>query len=120
VTPSGVVQHGGLSPERWAGFSFDEQILMIGNEMNRGLALLQNHAWDHARRSYERVLQLVDLTAAATSGSARRRELLRWRDLVAALYIAATPDPAAHRQAFRCLLLFTPAAARQIPLLLRQ
>jgi len=118
VTPAGIVQHGGLSPERWATFSYDQQILMIGNEMNRGLGLLQSQAWDHARRSYERVLHLVDLTVAAASTPGRRRELLRWRDLVAALYIESTADPDAHRQAFRCLLRFTPTAARQIDLLL--
>lgn len=118
MTPAGVVQHGGLSPERWAGFSFDQQILMIGNEMNRGLGLLQNGALDDARRSHERVLQLVDLTVAATSMPNRRRELLRWRDLIAVLYLEVTANPDAHRQAFRCLLRFTPTAARQIELLL--
>jgi hypothetical protein len=118
VTPAGVVQHGGLSPERWAAFSYDQQILMIGNEMNRGLGLLQSRAWAHARRSYERVLQLVDLTSATASTPARRRELLRWRDLVAALSLEAEADLDAHRRAFRCLLQFTPVAARQIELLL--
>jgi len=44
-----------------------------------------------------------------------RRELLRWRDLVAALYIAEAAEPDAHLEAFRCLLRFTPAASRQIP-----
>ncbi len=29
-------QHSSLSPERWAQFNLDQQILMIGNEMNRG------------------------------------------------------------------------------------
>jgi hypothetical protein len=42
------------------------------------------------------------------------RELLRWRDLIAALYIADAPAPAAHRAAFEVLLRFTPAAAAQI------
>lgn len=116
VKPS--IQHGGLSPARWAGFSFDQQILMIGNEMNRGLSLLASGASDHARRGYERVLQLVDLTVVTASTSARRRELLRWRDLVAALYLAPEPDAEAHRCAFRCLLQFTPAASRQIEPLL--
>lgn len=46
-----------------------------------------------------------------------RRELLRWRDLVAALYLETTPHPAEHAAAFRCLLRFTPGSARQIPLL---
>lgn len=108
----------GPSPDRWAGFSFDEQILMTGNEMNRALSLLERGARDHAHRGYERVLHLVDLTVATASTPGRRRELLRWRDLVAALYLAPEPDVDVHRRAFRCLLQFTPAASRQIgPLL---
>ena len=47
-----------------------------------------------------------------------RRELLRWRDLIAALYRSAEADEALHRAAFRCLLQLNPTAARQIPLLL--
>ena len=110
-------QHAGLSPDRWAAFSFDQQILMIGNEMNRASSLLDRGAWDHARRGYERVLQLVDLTVTALTPT-RRRELLRWRDLVAALYIGPEPDQEAHRRAFRCLLQLTPVASRQIEPLL--
>ena len=60
-------QHAGLSPDPWARFSFDQQILMIGNEMNRSLQMLINGACEHARRGYERVLQLIDLTVATAS-----------------------------------------------------
>ena len=107
-------QHAGLSPERWATFPFVQQILMIGNEMNRSLAHLELKAWDRARPSYERVLQLVDLTVGLPLGRSRRRELLRWRDLVAALYLADVPSVDAHVEAFRCLLRFTPGSSRQI------
>jgi hypothetical protein len=44
-----------------------------------------------------------------------RRELLRWRDLIAGLYIERDSEPAGHSAAFRALLLFTPRAAQQIP-----
>jgi hypothetical protein len=37
---------------------------------------------------------------------------------VADLYLRPECDPAAHRVAFRVLLLFTPEAARQIPFVL--
>jgi len=30
-----MTQHSSLSPERWAQFNLDQQILMIGNEMHR-------------------------------------------------------------------------------------
>lgn len=112
-----MTQHSTLSPERWAGFPLDQQILMIGNEMNRAAGLMT--VQDAARRqsAYARVLQLTDLTIDTRPRPALLRELLRWRDVVAALYLREDGDPGTHREAFRCLLRFTPVAARQIPLL---
>ena len=111
-----AVQHSTLSPERWAGFPLAHQILMIGNEMNRAGKLFGTGDEDRQRSAYERVLNLADLTVRATVRRSLRRELLRWRDLVAQLYLAA--EPQAHRSAFRALLLLNPEAAKQIPLLL--
>jgi hypothetical protein len=110
-----VTQHASLSPERWARFGLDQQILMIANEMKRASALLGAQDAVSRRRAYERALRLLDLTVATQSKRTLRRELLRWRDLVAALYIAREPQPQAHVDAFRCLLRFTPLASRQIP-----
>lgn len=111
-------QHATLTFDRWARFTPDQQILMIANEMNRAGKL---HAPDDRERllgSYERVLRLVDLTVEATSRRALRRELLRWRDLIGALYLADDPSSDDHRAAFRYLLQLTPAASRQIEYLL--
>jgi NAD(P)H-dependent flavin oxidoreductase YrpB (nitropropane dioxygenase family) len=113
-----MTQHSSLSPERWASFSLDQQILMIGNEMNRAAKLMSEEDRPSRLRAYERILQLADLSIAVHVRHGLRRELLRWRDLVAALYVAPEADPGGHRAAFRALLLFTPAAARQIPLVL--
>lgn len=108
-------QHASLSPERWASFGLDQQILMIGNEMNRASKWKADEDWPSLQLSYERVLRLVDLTVEVQRKPTLRRELLRWRDLVAALYIGSRPNPQEHVSAFRSLLLLTPAAARQIP-----
>jgi hypothetical protein len=116
VTPP--AQHDGLPLERWRGYSFDQQVLMIANEMNRASAMLDRGAPDRARTGYERVLALTDLTIGAAETRGRRRELLRWRDLAAFLYVSPTIAPAAHREAFRALLQLTPGSARQIPFLL--
>jgi hypothetical protein len=59
-------------------------------------------------------LRILDLTVETQKKRTLRRELLRWRDLVAALYVAGQADPHAHDGALRCLLRFTPAASRQI------
>jgi len=62
----------------------------------------------------ERVLNLTDLTVRARHRRAFRREILRWRDLVAGLYVALDPDPVGHSAAFRLLLRFTPEASKQL------
>ena len=107
-------QHADLSPHRWAAFPFPQQVLMIGNEMNRGLFHVDCRAWERARASYERALNLVDLTVDLPVARSRRRELLRWRDVVAALYLAGAPAVDAHVEGFRCLLLLTPESSRRI------
>jgi hypothetical protein len=107
------VQHSTLSKARWGEFPYDQQILMIANEIHRTAHLIRLGAWDRIRPGLERVLQLTDLTISCVGSPTRRRELLRWRDLIAALYVQARPDADSHEQAFRCLLQFTPMAFRQ-------
>jgi hypothetical protein len=113
-----VSQHASLRPERWARFDLERQILMIGNEMHRASRLLAAGDRTSRRLAYERALRLVDLTVAVQDRRALRRELLRWRDLIAMLYVDPEPRPQAHAEALRCLLRFTPGSARQIPLVL--
>ena len=109
-----MAQHESLSPERWSSFSIDQQILMIANEMNRAGKLVEPQDAGRRRASYERVLNLTDLTVLVHSKPTLRREMLRWRDLAAELYVGATADPPRHAMAFRVLLQFTPEASRQI------
>lgn len=110
-----MTQHSDLTLERWRTFDRDQQILMISNEMHRGSRLRDPQA---LRRCYERVLRLVDLTAEAADRLALRRELLRWRDGVAELFLAGEPDPESHRRLLKVLLLMSKEAARQRPYLL--
>ncbi len=111
-------QHGSLTVERWSAFSLDQRILMIGNEMHRCAKLFSAQDRDRLRSGYERVLRLTDLTVSCRPRRALLRELLRWRDLIAALYLAEEPSAAQHGAAFHALLRLTPAAAVQIPYLL--
>lgn len=110
-------QHAGLTEERWSSFTLDQQILMIGNEMNRARKLFGPADLPSLRNCYERVLRLVDLSIGVHEKRTLRRELLRWRDVISELYIAETPEVDDHNAAFRCLLRFTPVASQQIPLL---
>ena len=110
-----MTQHASLTADRSATFDLDQQVLMIANEMKRASALMAPGDRDSRGRTYERVLRLLDLTVETQKKRTLRRELLRWRDLVAALYVAGEANPHAHDGALRCLLRFTPAASRQIP-----
>jgi hypothetical protein len=110
-----VTQHATLSTERWSAFTLDQQILMIANELNRGAKLMDPQDRERLGSAYERVLALVDLTIRVHQKSGLRRELLRWRDLVARLYVLPGSDPEGHTEAFRCLLRFTPGASQQLP-----
>src|SRR3990172_9433793 len=112
-----MTQHAGLTEERWASFTLDAQILMIANEMNLASGLVASEERRRARNCYERVLHLTDLTVRTQTKSTLRGELLRWRDLVAELYLSNVARPDEHRRAFRCLLQFTPEVSRQIPFL---
>ena len=107
-------QHAGLSPERWGRFSVDQQVLMIANEMNRAAKLMGDGDRHRLSNAYERALQLVDLTVQVNPRRGLRRELLRWRDLVAELYITLEPRPTEHAAAFRALLRLTPEASKQL------
>ena len=91
---------------------------MIANEMKRATALMDADDGRSRNLAYERVLRLTDLTVAVNPQRALRRELLRWRDLVAALYLEAVPDVRAHCAALRCLLQLSPVTAAQIPYIL--
>jgi hypothetical protein len=111
-----VTQHASLTSERWASFDRDRQILMIANEMNRASRLFGPDDRARLANAYQRILRLADLTVEVQPSRSLRRELLRWRELAAGVYLE--PDAEVHRQLFRALLLLTPASARQVPLLL--
>jgi len=112
------MQHASLSVERWSVVPLEQQILMIANEMNRASKLLEPEDLERRTGCYERILRLVDLTVETRNQRGLRRELLRWRELIASLYHSTESDRALHRAAFRCLLQLNPTAARQIPFLL--
>lgn len=110
-----TTQHAGLSVEKWRGQGRGRQVLAIANEMNRASKLFADADRPRLLTSYERVLALADLTIQAADSRTFRREILRWRDLVAAQYVAHPPDATEHGRAFRALLQLHPDAWRQLP-----
>ena len=107
-------EHSSLTPERWAKFDLPRQILQIAVELQRGLESLRPEHRESLQLSYERVLRLTDLTVQVQPRLSLRRELLRWRELIAVLYSRDESDAAAHRDAIRTLLELDPVTANQI------
>jgi hypothetical protein len=107
-----------LSPERWARFTRDQQLMRIANEMNRASKLMAPEDRERLKSAYTRVLQLTDLTVDVRRERGLRKELLRWRELVARLWLRSDGDPDAHRQTFRSPMLFSSGIAKQIPFVL--
>jgi hypothetical protein len=112
-----VSRPSSLTPEGWSRFSLGQQILQIGAEMQRGLDHLQASDMVRLRPCYERALGLVDLTVAVNKRPHLRRELLRWREAIAELYMRGSPDEDLHRLAFRVLLELHPQSQPQVALL---
>ena len=81
--------------------------------MNRAKRLLDSSDRDRLSNCYERILALTDLTVRVNGKPTLRRELLRWRDLIAALFMSVEPPRSDHMAAFLALLLFTPEASKQ-------
>ena len=108
-------QHAGLTATSWARFDRDRQLLKLAAEMSRATTALVRGDLTATRNCYERVLAMAELTIGGTPGRSLRRELLRWRDLVAELFVANSPDPALHDAVHRALLLLVPATFAQLP-----
>lgn len=106
-------QHEGLTLERWLAFSAPQQVLMIANELHRARKLTGDDDSPRRRNAFERVLYLADLTIAAQAGWSLRRELLRFRDLAAAMYLDPSPDADEQARLLKALLLLTPESALQ-------
>ncbi|MFN7975750.1 MAG: hypothetical protein U0166_25985, partial [Acidobacteriota bacterium] len=105
-----------MSPERWAALPYPRQILTIAADMHRASSLFGPGDGHRLRRTYESVLANVDLTVPC-SRAGRLRELLRFREVIASLWVATDPDRAEHRRALYCLLGFTAESFRQAPYL---
>ncbi|MBN1199309.1 MAG: hypothetical protein JXA23_08155 [Bacteroidales bacterium] len=82
-----LVQHKHLSIEKWQTYSQSQQILMISNEMNRALNALKSGHFRDAGMSYERAMELTDLTVEDERWESGIRELLRFREVLSELYL---------------------------------
>lgn len=82
--------HKDLTQERWSKFSKKNQILNIAAELLRAANWLKKDNFENARHCYERAFELVDLTLEDGKWQGRRKELARFREILAYLYLNKT------------------------------
>jgi hypothetical protein len=75
-------QHGQLAAGRWAKMPLVEQMANIGSEIERALGWRSKGSDAHARKAFERALELIDLTLGSSKRSAVLKELARLREAV--------------------------------------
>lgn len=84
--------HKNLDSQKWATFPIDRQIFMIANELQRLLTCIKNDiGFPTQKERIECAFELVDLTISVQKGTFRY-ELLRWREVFAALYLLDEED----------------------------
>lgn len=83
-----LLLHKTLSVEKWSRFSPDQQLAMIANELQRMIRGIQaNLPVENIRSCAERAFELIDLTLECQKNHLRK-ELLRFRDIMAGYYIS--------------------------------
>jgi len=101
-------QHKSMTLERWSFFSKGQQILMIANEINRVKNILLKNNSDDINSSYERALDLIDITVQDSKWGNNLKELLRCREFIGMLYCER--DPYLNNLLLNNLILLNPEA----------
>jgi hypothetical protein len=97
--------HKSVDIQKWKSFSTGQQILMIANELNRaGNWISKATSPDEVKLCYERALELLLLTKTAARGTSRLRELARFQEVLASLYLQDSPELEKNLQAKKVLI----------------
>jgi hypothetical protein len=98
--------------ERWQDFSLRQQILMIVNELQRAGNWIKKQDKEEAARAYERAFELVDMTVECAGRRTLIKELLRWRELLAAEYSSDEYKEKENDKLLTVLITLSPDAYR--------
>jgi len=72
--------HKSLAAGKWQTLTFLEQMANIGSEVERAIRWKHKKNDGYFNRAVDRMLELIDLTAADPSNRERLRELMRVRE----------------------------------------
>jgi len=73
-------QHRELADGRWNKLSFLGQMANVGSEVERALNWKKKKNFGYCQLSFERALELLDLTIENSAGFSRLKELLRVKE----------------------------------------
>lgn len=79
--------HKGLAEGKWKQYSLVEQLGNIGSEVGRTINYFRSNDKDSFEYSFERALELFDLTLADERWTGRRREIARSREIFCTLLL---------------------------------
>lgn len=82
-------KHKDLAAGRWRKLSFLEQMANIGSEVERALNWQAKHNAAYCQQSFERSLELIDLTLDSLEGFARLKEVARLREAIVDYFAGA-------------------------------
>ncbi len=99
--------------KRMATFSFDQQVLMIANEINRAKNFCQINQ-DEVRLALERALELLDFASVPSEKPNRLKELRRIREITAGVYLKRVVSDRELTELLRVLLQMHPKAFQTI------
>jgi hypothetical protein len=106
------VLHTGLDAEKWNAFPKSRQVLMIASELNRAGHWIERADAESMARCDERAFELIDLSVQDPKWGKGRRELMRFRELLAERYLNQRLDGAANRALLEALLKMDPEAEK--------
>ena len=75
-----MTYHKSLANGRWQKLDFLEQMANIGSEVEQAIRWKNKKNRDHFMRAFERMLELIDLTAEDPANRNRLKELMRVRE----------------------------------------
>lgn len=82
-------QHKELAAGRWGRLSFLEQMANIGSEVERALNWQAKKNSDYTQQSFERSLELIDLTLDNNKCRTKLKEIARLREVIVDYFTGA-------------------------------
>ena len=79
-----IIYHKNLDLADWHAKGISYQMANIGSEISRTINWQKKNRMEHADLSFERALELIDITVAGTKNYFRLKEILRMREMLVA------------------------------------